>query len=136
MGRVTNEERNDDKQNKYENMERNRFITTGALSAISFLTAVGQTINGVVKDAATGETIIGATVKYGDAKGVVTNFDGEFSINVNKLPVKLSITFTGYKKQDVTVYDDEEEIEVKLTENRNLMNDVVVVGYVCQVRRV
>ncbi|MBR6196069.1 MAG: TonB-dependent receptor [Bacteroidaceae bacterium] len=115
-------------------MERNRFITTVALSAISFLTAVGQTINGVVKDAATGETIIGATVKYGDAKGVVTNFDGEFSINVNKLPVKLSITFTGYKKQDVTVYDDEEEIEVKLTENRNLMNDVVVVGYGTQSR--
>ena len=134
MGRVTNEERNDDKQNKYENMERNRFITTVALSAISFLTAVGQTITGVVKDAATGETIIGATVKYGDAKGVVTNFDGEFSINVNKLPVKLSITFTGYKKQDVTVYDDEEEIEVKLTENRNLMNDVVVVGYGTQSR--
>lgn len=115
-------------------MERNRFITTVALSAISFLTAVGQTINGVVKDAATGETIIGATVKYGDAKGVVTNFDGEFSINVNKLPVKLSITFTGYRKQDVTVYDDEEEIEVKLTENRNLMNDVVVVGYGTQSR--
>ncbi len=134
MGRVTNEERNDDKQNKYENMERNRFITTVALSAISFLTAVGQTITGVVKDAATGETIIGATVKYGDAKGVVTNFDGEFSINVNKLPVKLSITFTGYKKQDVTVYDDEEEVEVKLTENRNLMNDVVVVGYGTQSR--
>ena len=58
-------------------------ITTVALSAISFLTAVGQTLTGVVKDAATGETIIGATVKYGDAKGVVTNYDGEFSIPVD-----------------------------------------------------
>ena len=105
-----------------------------ALTAATVLTAASQTITGNVKDATTGESIIGATVKYGDAKGVVTNYDGEFSIPVNKLPVKLSITYTGYRKQDITVYDDEEEIEVKLTEKRSLLNDVVVVGYGTQSR--
>lgn len=115
-------------------MEKVLRLWTAAVIAASGLTATGQTVTGSVKDAATGESIIGATVRYGDAKGVVTNYDGEFSIPVNKLPVKLSITYTGYRKQDITVYDDEEEIEVKLTEKRSLLNDVVVVGYGTQSR--
>ncbi|MBO7569339.1 MAG: TonB-dependent receptor, partial [Bacteroidaceae bacterium] len=46
----------------------------------------------------------------------------------------LNISFTGYKPQTVTVYDDEEDINVKLTEKRSYLNDVVVVGYGTQSR--
>lgn len=93
-----------------------------------------QTVQGTIVDAITGESILGATVRYGDGKGVTTDIDGHFAIDVKSLPVKLTISFTGYRPQTVTVYDDEEDINVKLTEKRSYLNDVVVVGYGTQSR--
>ena len=104
------------------------------LIAASVWTAVAQTITGTVVDSDSGEGIMGATVKYGDAKGVITDLDGNFSIKVNKLPVKLTITYTGYTSQELTVYDDEEEIHVQLSEKRTVLDDIVVVGYGTQSR--
>lgn len=112
-----------------------RLFWATALTGIYAISANAQTINGKVIDSRTGETIVGATVSTADkSKGVITNFDGEFSINVNKLPAKLSISFTGYKPQSLTVYDDEEDVNIQLTEKRSFLNDVVVIGYGTQSR--
>lgn len=110
------------------------YFLAAALTAATSLTASSQTLQGIISDAQTGESIIGATVKYGDGKGVITNQEGHFTLNVNTLPVKLNITYTGYRPQTITVYDEEEDIIVKLTERRNYLNDVVVVGYGTQSR--
>ncbi|MCR5312886.1 MAG: TonB-dependent receptor [Bacteroidaceae bacterium] len=94
-----------------------------------------QTISGKVVDSRTGETIIGATVYTADkTKGVVTNYEGEFSIDVAKLPVKLNVSFTGYSARSLIVYDDEESVSITLNEKRSFLNDVVVVGYGSQKR--
>lgn len=112
-----------------------RLFLYAAFSSAIYWNAEAQTISGKVTDSRSGETIIGATVSTVDnAKGVVTNYDGEFKINVKSLPVKLNISFTGYKSQSLTVYDDEEEVNIQLTEKRSLLNDVVVVGYGSQSR--
>lgn len=115
-------------------MLQKRFILAAALVVATTFATWAQTVQGTILDAATGESIIGATVKYGDGKGVMTDIDGHFTIDVKSLPVKLNISFTGYKPQTVTVYDDEEDINVKLTEKRSYLNDVVVVGYGTQSR--
>lgn len=114
-------------------MVKKLFLAT-ALSGIAVV-ADAQTITGKVVDSRTGETLIGATVYTQDkSKGVVTNYDGEFSINVSKLPVKLNISYAGYKNQELTVYDDEDEVNIQLTEKRSFLSDVVVVGYGTQKR--
>ncbi len=110
-------------------MDTRKILLTFLLTAATVWTAVAQTIGGTVVDSESGEGIMGATVKYGDAKGVITDIDGNFSIVVKKLPVQLTITYTGYISQTLTVYDDEEEISVKLAEKRNILDDIVVVGY-------
>ena len=104
------------------------------LTVATSFAALAQRIEGTIVDATTGESILGATVRYGDGKGVTTDIDGHFAIDVKTLPVKLNISFTGYRAQTVTVYDDEEDINVKLTEKRSYLNDVVVVGYGTQSR--
>lgn len=109
------------------------FLAT-VLTVASYLSAQAQKLQGTIYDAATGEGLIGATVKYGNGKGVVTDYEGNFTISVNTLPVKLSITCIGYQGQNVTIYDDEEDVIVKLTEKRSYLNDVVVVGYGTQNR--
>lgn len=115
-------------------MIRKRLLLAAALTVASTFATWAQTVQGTIVDAATGESIIGATIKYGDGKGVTTDIDGHFAIDVKSLPVKLNISFTGYRAQTVTVYDDEEDINVKLTEKRSYLNDVVVVGYGTQSR--
>lgn len=115
-------------------MIRKRLLLAAALTVATTFATWAQTVQGTITDATSGESIIGATVKYGDGKGVTTDIDGHFTIDVKSLPVKLNISFTGYRPQTVTVYDDEEDINVKLTEKRSYLNDVVVVGYGTQSR--
>lgn len=101
-----------------------------AAALVLALTASAQTITGKVVDSKTGEPVIGATIATPDAsKGVVTNIDGEFKLNVGKLPTKLNVSFVGYRKVELDVYDDEEPVSIELTEKRSYVNEVVVVGY-------
>lgn len=89
-----------------------------------------QNIKGTVVDAHSGEAVIGANIMTADRKnGVATNGLGEFTIHVKKLPVTLNITATGYKTQSLKVYDDENEVNISLSERRSLLEEVVVVGY-------
>ena len=115
-------------------MLQKRLFLAAVLTVASTFATWAQTVQGTITDATSGESIIGATVKYGDGKGVTTDIDGHFTIDVKSLPVKLNISFTSYRPQTVTVYDDEEDINVKLTEKRSYLNDVVVVGYGTQSR--
>ena len=115
-------------------MRQKRLFLATVLTVASTFATFAQTVQGTIVDATTGESIIGATVKYGDGKGVTTDDEGHFAIDVKSLPVKLNISFTGYKPQSITVYDDEEDINVKLNEKRSYLNDVVVVGYGTQSR--
>ena len=115
-------------------MIQKRLLLAAALTVATTFATWAQTVQGTIVDAITGESILGATVRYGDGKGVTTDLDGHFAIDVKSLPVKLTISFTGYRPQTVTVYDDEEDINVKLTEKRSYLNDVVVVGYGTQSR--
>jgi TonB-linked SusC/RagA family outer membrane protein len=89
-----------------------------------------QNIKGTVVDAHSGEAVIGANIMTADRKnGVATNGLGEFTIHVKKLPATLNITATGYKTQSLKVYDDENEVNISLSERRSLLEEVVVVGY-------
>lgn len=58
-------------------------------------------VKGTVVDKATGETIIGASVvEAGTQNGVITDFDGNFTLSVSE-GASIVITYIGYK--DVTV---------------------------------
>ena len=84
-----------------------------------------QAIHGNVKDNA-GEAVIGATVQVvGQSKAVVTDIDGNFSINA-KSGEKLKISYMGYNPQDVAAKDG---MSVTLQESSSELEEVVVVGY-------
>lgn len=103
--------------------------------AVSALPAIGfaqSTITGHITDAATGESLIGATVlvKGDKTEGVVTDIDGNFTYTTQKeAPLTLSVEYIGYRSQDVEVYDTEEPVDIQLREKRDLLDEVVVLGY-------
>ena len=62
------------------------------------------TLVGFVKDGDTGEPMFSANVTVdGTSQGVMTDFDGRFSINVASLPVTLNVSFLGYSLKQVQV---------------------------------
>ena len=84
-------------------------------------------VQGTVTDAATGEEIIGATVKVkGFSSGTVTDFNGQFRISV-KQGETLEVSYVGYKTQQVKVTNA--NINIRLAEDVNMLDQVVVVGY-------
>ena len=83
-------------------------------------------VNGFVKDA-TGEPIIGATVRVaGTDGGAVTDIDGNFTLNAEP-GAKLQISYIGYETQEVTAARN---VVVTLQEDAGKsLNEVVVIGY-------
>ncbi len=86
-------------------------------------------LKGTVTDA-TGEPIIGATVVVaGTTTGTVTDIDGNFSLSVPNNSFKLEVSFIGYKMTTIDVRPDMSTCSVKLEEDNQLLEEVVVVGY-------
>ncbi|WP_352405277.1 SusC/RagA family TonB-linked outer membrane protein [Petrimonas sp.] len=89
----------------------------------------GSTINvrGTVKDVA-GEPIIGASILLqGTTSGVVTDYDGNFSIQAPGNGT-LVISYVGYITQTIAI-QNKNSIEVILQEDMELLDEVVVIGY-------
>ncbi len=86
-----------------------------------------QTITGNVKDSS-GEGVIGATImEKGTSNGTITDFDGNFTINLTgKNP--LVISYVGMKTQEVST-DGKTVINVVMEDEATSLNDVVVIGY-------
>ena len=75
--------------------------------------------------------MIGATVmEKGTSNGTVTDFDGNFSLNV-KPGATLVISYVGYESQEIKAGDN---IRVTLKEDGHVVNEVVVIGYGTQRR--
>lgn len=84
-------------------------------------------VTGVVTDA-NGEPIIGANViEKGTTNGIITDLDGKFTINVNPGAV-LQFSYIGYMTREITV-KDQSVLSIKLSEDTQALNEVVVVGY-------
>ncbi|WP_218412140.1 SusC/RagA family TonB-linked outer membrane protein [Segatella copri] len=91
------------------------------------LLAQTRTVKGVVTDAQNGEALIGATVMVeGDKSGTVTDFDGNFSLQVPSSAKKVKISYIGYIDQVVAISDN---MKVNLESDSKALADVVVIGY-------
>ena len=89
-----------------------------------------QTARGIVVDQ-NGEPIIGASIlEKGTTNGVTTDLYGKFSLNV-KRGATLVISYIGYKTQEAKA---DANMKITLTEDSELLDEVVVVGYGTQKR--
>ena len=85
-------------------------------------------LRGIVISATDDEPIIGASVvEKGTSNGTVTDMDGRFQLSV-KGKATLVVSYIGFTTQEVTPTGNG-EIKVVLSEDANLLDDVVVVGY-------
>ncbi len=102
---------------------------TMMLTALLFtgLAVQARVISGTVKDA-TGETIISASVVVkGTSLGTVTDFDGNYTLDVPDDAQVLVFSYIGMKTQELSITGD--VMNVVLSENSEVLDEVVVTGY-------
>ena len=89
--------------------------------------AKDKKITGKVIDAK-GEPVIGATVmEKGTTNGTITDFDGNFTINVSDNSM-LEVSYVGYQTQSVKATYGK-NLAITLKEDTELLDEVVIVGY-------
>lgn len=90
-------------------------------------------VKGTVKSATDGEPLTGATVKVvGAQTGTVTDLDGHFSLEANDGQTLL-VSYIGFVQQKVKVAGN--NLTIQLAEEANSLNDVVVIGYGVQKKK-
>ena len=108
---------------------RKRGILLAALLLMGCLQLFAQTrtVKGEVTDAQNGEALIGATVTVeGEKGGTVTDFDGNFSLQVSSSAKKIKVSYIGYIDKILAI---SENMKVKLESDSKALADVVVIGY-------
>ena len=89
-------------------------------------------ITGTVVDAQ-GPVIGASVVEKGTTNGTVTDFDGNFSLNV-KEGATIVVSFIGYETQEIKV-GNRDNIEITMRDDNAVLEEVVVVGYGVQKKK-
>ncbi len=86
------------------------------------------TISGKVTDANTNEPIPGVSIQVsGDNLGTTTDFDGNFTLTINKdVPFDLEASSIGFKNSVISITENGQEVHFKLAEATELLDEVVV----------
>ncbi|MBZ4044122.1 SusC/RagA family TonB-linked outer membrane protein [Flavobacterium hibisci] len=110
------------------------FLTSG-INAQNTTPLIQSKLDGTIVDDITNQPIIGASVIIkGTTHGVQTDTEGKFYFQTGqKLPYTLIITYIGYKKTEIIV--DKNPVTISLKEERQELDELVVVGYGSQKRK-
>ena len=102
-------------------------VDSRVVSSSEVIQQTPLTLRGVIKDASTGEPLIGANVvEKGTSNGTVTHGDGSFQLAVQSNRAVLVISYIGYQTLEVPA---SENLNISLSEDTELMEEVVVIGY-------
>jgi TonB-linked SusC/RagA family outer membrane protein len=115
-----------------------KILATAALMWLSVGWAWAQyTVTGTISDERTGETLIGASILVkGTTTGVITDLDGNFSLNIpGSDPKDLVFSSIGYVSQTITVSPSMTSLNVQLKQDATNLEEVVVTGLASSVKR-
>ncbi|WP_163322564.1 SusC/RagA family TonB-linked outer membrane protein [Draconibacterium mangrovi] len=99
-----------------------------AMLSFSLGYAQVKTVTGTVSDAGNGEPLPGVTIVVkGTTQGTITDFDGNFSIDVEQGQT-IVLSYIGYTQQEVVITASN-LVNVKLEQSMENLDEVVVIGY-------
>jgi len=123
--------------NNQLNMKKNISALITILMLFCATVAFGQqrnTVTGTVTDA-NGEPLIGANVTVkGTTNGTITDVNGKYTIQQVSSQGTLVIAYIGYLSQEIAV-NGKKTIDIKLKDDTQNLDEVVVVGYGSQAKR-
>ena len=104
-------------------------ILTTFFFLLVFLQGFSQkTVKGTIKDNS-GNLLPGVTINIkGTNIGEVSNFNGEYTIKINRSEAILVFSYLGMKNKEVK-FEGQTEINVVLIEDTDTLDEVVIIGY-------
>lgn len=84
-------------------------------------------LRGKVVDATSGEGLIGAAVSLAAGGGAVTDYNGEYLLKVESLPVTIRINYTGFLQEELVV-STADRITVRMQPSSIVIEEAVIVG--------
>ncbi len=111
------------------NLSRLRILVLALMACLAMSASADVLVEGTVVDK-TGEPVIGASVREKKQKsgGSITDVDGRFSLKVPSLQSTIIVSYVGCKTEEVAL-NGRSQVEVTLTDDSELLGEVVVVGY-------
>jgi hypothetical protein len=102
-------------------------------SGIGFFAQTG-TLKGTLTDEITGETLIGASVIYGNGKGTTTDIDGNYQLDLPLGPQTITFSYVGMlpKEKKITIKKGTQFLDVKLSTKK--MREVEIVADIAKER--
>nr|WP_321221588.1 SusC/RagA family TonB-linked outer membrane protein [uncultured Psychroserpens sp.] len=95
----------------------------------------GQQVKGTVIDGASNQPLPGANVVIkGTTTGANTDFDGNFTINIDSFPATLVISSLGFETQEI-VLTQVRDVNVTLQESATSLDEVIISGLASTVKR-
>lgn len=114
-------------------MKKTIFLIFLSFTSLVLLAQTVQ-LKGTVKDAKTGELLIGVNIIVeGSQTGTVTDLDGNFVISA-PADGTLKISYIGYKTQQVK-FSGQKMLDIQLESDSKTIDEIVVVGYSVQKKR-
>ena len=93
------------------------------------------TVRGVVKDAVTGETLLGANIIYGPGQGIAADLDGAFELDLATGTYTLQFSYVGYETLERTVtVQAGKSVDLKINLKTTTLSEVEVVADVAIAR--
>lgn len=119
-------------------MKKMSFSKTLLINALIFLFSgfvYGQTIKGKIVDV-NGESIPFANIiEKGTTNGTTSNENGEFSLNIKKLPAVVTISSLGFVTVERNIADTNTFLQVTLREDSDVLEEVVISGLATTTKR-
>ena len=100
-------------------------IILSVLLTVMCLSAYAQKIKGKIIDQATNKPLAGATIKFSENGGAISNDNGEFTFSCSKNS-ELTISYIGYATKKQTVQKCVDGIIIKLSTTNNNLNEVEI----------
>ena len=106
-------------------------VALGAIMALNAVLAQSFTVNGTIISKEDGEPLIGVAIRQleNPDNGVITDFDGNYTIELKGQTATLSFTYLGMKEQQHKVTAKTKTLNIEMLPDAQLMEEVVVVAY-------
>ena len=118
-------------------MSKKLFLKLLLFSFVFFpILTLGQQITGTITDGATGGPLAGANIIVkGTSTGTTSDFDGNYSLNVDGFPVTLTFSSLGFETVE-RIVSQSGVVNVTLQESLTALDEVVISGLASTVKRV
>ena len=103
------------------------------LSSLIISAQLGS-VQGVVKDGSTGETLIGANILAADGIGTVTYFDGKFIIRIPYGTYNFQVSYVGYETVKQKIEVSEKPVYLEFGLSSIIIDEVIIVADVARSR--